>query len=544
MPRTSRRTIASAVAALLVMTTLPLLAAPPSAAQEPTPVTRLIVLFKPGVSDAVQDEVTEAEGRIVQDLSSIRARVIEIPASIERLIRKRLARRGDVLAVEADLPVQAAVAPSEVAYANNPQAKTILESVAVPDAWDLTKGSTETVLAVLDTGVKPMSSDLATGRFVTGYNSLTGRTGSTATNDDQGHGTYVTSVAAAVGNNASGMAGVCWTCRIMPVKVLNSSGSGTTSQVAAGIDWAVSHGADLLSLSLSGGGTTTLKRAVDNAIANGVTVIAAAGNDGKYTAPASQPTSFPAGYPGVIAVGGVTSNAAVTTAKSNYGDWVSIAAPWTNLALNRSYQLAWFSGTSSATPVVSGIASLMLSVKSTLTPAEIRSILMRTATPHALDINNASGLVNARRALDDVLAGTPTSTSTSTSTTTSSTSSTSSSTSSTSTSTSTTSTSTSTTSTSTTTTSTTAPPPPSGTPKTVTGSGYGSTTHTLTVKPGRAVFSSCSTCKVGIYSSGQLVAPLTTGSITIASLPVGTYEFRATGAGSWTRVTYSITYQA
>lgn len=529
MPRTCRRAAASAVAALLLATVLPIVAAPTSSAQTPAPTgdtTRLIVLFKQGVSIAVQDSVSDAEGDIVRDLSFIRARVIEIPTVAERLIRKRLSRRSDVLAVEADLPVHATLAPTEVAYDNNPIAEDILNSVAVPAAWDRTTGSSSTVVAVLDTGVRPMSSDLASGRFVTGYNAQTGRTGSVYTNDDNGHGTYVASVAAAVGNNGSGMAGVCWSCKIMPVKVLNSSGSGTTSEVASGINWAVSRGAKILSLSLSGGGTTTLKAAIDNALSKGATVIAAAGNAGQHTAtPPSN--AYPAGYSNVISVGGVTSHPDPNFATgTNQGDWVTIAAPWTNLALSRSYALSWFSGTSSATPMVSGIVSLLLAVKGTLTPTEIRSIIMRTATDPDLDINDTSGLINARSALDDVLGGSSGTTSSTSSTTSSST------------------TSSSTTSSSTTTTTTTAPPT-GGTTTTVTGSGYGSTSRTLTVKTGSVAFSSCSSCTLGIYDSdGQPVGGTATGSITIASLPAGTYTFQSTAGTWWSRISYTITYQA
>ena len=307
----------------------------------------------------------------------------------------------------------------------------------------------------------------------------------------------------------------------MPIKVLNSSGSGTTSQVAAGINWAVNNGADVLSLSLSGGGTTTLKQAVDSAISRGVPVIAAAGNDGT----SATTRAYPAAYPGVIGVGGVGTNFSTAASGSNRGDWVSIAAPYTNKALNKSNQVVSFSGTSSATPIVSGIVGLLISEAPTpRTPAQLRSLLMTTATPIAMDLNDASGLVDARAALEALgTSGTTTTTSSTTSSTTTSTSST------------TTSSTTSTTAPTTTTTT------PSAGATTVNYSAFtytGNVSRSVAVKAGRVALSSCSTCTVEIWSgSTRLVTGK--GAVSVASVPAGTYSFRvaAVSASSGVRPT-------
>jgi thermitase len=102
--------------------------------------------------------------------------------------------------------------------------------------------------------------------------------------DDRGHGTAAAGVIAARTHNREGQAGICWNCSIMPVKVLDSNGSGTTSAVASGIVWAADHGARVISMSLGGAGTTqALTNAVAYAAGKGVLLLAAAGNSGTTT---------------------------------------------------------------------------------------------------------------------------------------------------------------------------------------------------------------------------------------------------------------------
>ena len=116
--------------------------------------------------------------------------------------------------------------------------------------------------------------------------------------DDNGHGTAVAGVAAAAANDGVGIAGMCWHCDILPVKVLNAAGSGARSNIAAGIVWATKHGADVINLSLAGPthptSSATQSSYADN---HGVVVVAAAGNEG------STHKFYPAAYPGVISVG-------------------------------------------------------------------------------------------------------------------------------------------------------------------------------------------------------------------------------------------------
>jgi subtilisin family serine protease len=246
-----------------------------------------------------------------------------------------------------------------------------LRVVGLPRAWDTSRGSAALVVAVVDTGVDANQPDLR-GALVPGLNLIDH---AALPRDDHGHGTAVAGVVAARANNGQGMAGVCWFCLIMPVKVLDSSGSGDDTRIAAGIVWAADHGARVINLSLGGPGSTPeLEAALAYASHKGATVVAAAGNTGT-TIP-----FYPAADINALSV------AATTTADraypwSNYGSWVDVAAPGCNVAPALTGGYALFCGTSSAAPIVSGLAALVLSAHSGATPTEIRDAIERSGSP-------------------------------------------------------------------------------------------------------------------------------------------------------------------
>lgn len=238
-----------------------------------------------------------------------------------------------------------------------------LRAVGAPAIWRLGNGSTRTVVAVLDTGVDPTQPDLA-GALVPGWNALT----STAdTRDDYGHGTEVAGVIAARAGNRIGAAGYCPGCAIMPVKVLDSGGHGSSDRIAAGIDWATNHGAAVINLSLvltvSDPGVSN---AIANAVAHGVLVVASAGNDG-----GTQPR-YPAADPGVISVAAADPSRNIYS-WSTTGAWVGVAAPGCNETGTTAHTFAEFCGTSSATAAASGLIALALS-RGAL-PGQVRAAL-------------------------------------------------------------------------------------------------------------------------------------------------------------------------
>lgn len=250
-----------------------------------------------------------------------------------------------------------------------------LQTVGITAAWERTFGSDEIVVAVLDTGVSPVSE--LSGRLLAGWNFVEG---TSDTSDDNGHGTMSATVIAASIGNSSGIAGACGACKILPVRVLGSDGSGTHSSVAAGIVYAADQGAHIINLSL-GGPTPSqlLDDAVAYARAAGALVVVSAGNDGVET------LFYPAASPGTLSVAGTTQQDG-RYSWSNFGAWVDVAAPGCNPAQSFDGLFYWYCGTSSAAPVVSGVAALALSYSVTLTALqlddrELFTLLHETAVP-------------------------------------------------------------------------------------------------------------------------------------------------------------------
>jgi thermitase len=288
---------------------------------------------------------------------------------------------GDIAEAAAALlsdPAVAYVEPDHVAgtdgvTVNDPERDDQwgLDRTGVPAAWDVTRGASEVVVAVVDTGVT-VTSELS-GRVLAGYNFVGNNTNTT---DDNGHGTTVATVIAGTPDNGVAGAGICWYCRILPVKALAANGVGSYSSIARSITWAADHGADIINLSLGGSDASRLLTdAVAYANRKGALVVAAAGNDG------SSARHYPAATDGALSVGASTSSDA-RFPWSNYGSsWVDVAAPGCNVAQQRNGKPAWFCGTSSATPFVSGVAALARSLRPEPSAARIRSLLQATARP-------------------------------------------------------------------------------------------------------------------------------------------------------------------
>ncbi|TCO50507.1 subtilisin family serine protease [Kribbella antiqua] len=276
-----------------------------------------------------------------------------------------------------------------------------LNTVRMPQAWDLSKSTGSQTVAVLDTGVDAGHPDLA-GRLVPGYNAITNVAQTPV--DDNGHGTMTLGIIAANTNNTIGIAGVGWSAKAMPVKVLDAEGSGYDDDIAEGIDWAVAHGAKVINMSLGGpGDNAVLHDAVKNAVAKGVVVVVAAGNDG------TDVPQFPASYSEVIAVAAANEGGALTDF-SSYGNWVDVAAPGWNIISTgvrsmtpAGYDPYWYcTGTSCSAPIVTGIAALVKNKWPSWTPAQIAARIKTTARdagPRGADPYYGYGNVDAYAAL-------------------------------------------------------------------------------------------------------------------------------------------------
>ena len=278
-----------------------------------------------------------------------------------------------------------------------------LHTIQAPLAWRFTTGSSGPIVAVLDTGVDLYHPDLA-ANLIDGWNFI----GGTAYPlDDNGHGTHVAGILAAVGNNGIGIAGVSWQARIMPIKILDASGVGEALTARDAIHWAVDNGARVINLSLgSPQPSPYLQEAVQYALSNGAVVVAAVGNVDSGSGISRGAWVYPAAYPGVIGAGATDSSNALASF-SNEGPFVDVVAPGKYvLSTFRNGSYAYFSGTSMATPHVSGLAALIWSSRSSLSRQQVSNIILQTARdlgPTGWDPTYGYGLVDAGQAISAAL---------------------------------------------------------------------------------------------------------------------------------------------
>ncbi|WP_127533027.1 S8 family peptidase [Paenibacillus kobensis] len=277
------------------------------------------------------------------------------------------AKQKNKKAAKAKSAVGQTIIPNDVLYR---EYQWNLPSIETEKGWNVGRGSDSVIVAVLDTGVQGDHPDLK-GKLVRGTNIVTE---GDYPEDDVGHGTHVSGIIAASVNNGEGVAGLSWYNKIMPVKVLDSSGAGSTYSVAQGVIWATDHGAKVINMSLGNYAQADfLHDAVKYAFDHDVVLVAASGNDN------TERPGYPAAYPEVFAVG-ATDQHSKRAAFSNYGDYVDVAAPGDAIASTYpGNQYAALSGTSMASPHVAALAALIRSVNPELKNTEVMDIMRQTA---------------------------------------------------------------------------------------------------------------------------------------------------------------------
>ncbi|MCK5609155.1 peptidase S8 [Candidatus Pacearchaeota archaeon] len=312
--------------------------------------------------------------------------IIEIHSTKKTNITEILSQlndRDDVEYAEPDYIVKTTGLPNDILY----NLQWNLAQLDAPLVWDVEQGDSTVIVAVVDTGVAESLSDFAGTYFASGYNFVSDNSN---TYDDNGHGSHVSGTIAQTTNNNLGCAGLAYGVTIMPMKVLGSTGSGYTSDVAAGVIWAVDHGAKIINLSLSGGGfTQTMFDAVEYAYQEGAAVFAASGND-------DGAVGYPAAYDEYVLAVGATRYDKSRSYYSNFGPELDIVAPGGDVTVDQNNDgygdgilqqtitdgsdgYYFFQGTSMASPHVAALGALIKSHNDTYEPQDIYDVIIDTA---------------------------------------------------------------------------------------------------------------------------------------------------------------------
>jgi hypothetical protein len=248
-----------------------------------------------------------------------------------------------------------------------------LTAIGAPSVWKITRGAGVTV-AVIDSGSGPhpdLDANLDAGRTMFGSIDSVG----VLDIDNAGHGSHVAGIIAAVANNAIGGSGVAPQSRILPIRVLDAQGSGDSKDVSKAVRFAVDSGSKVINLSLGGATeSTSLTAAIQYAVDRNVLVVAAAGNGA-----ADSPPKWPGASDLTIAVTAVDRNNSVTSFDQR-GDYIDLAAPGASILSTASNDYKIQSGTSMAAAFVTGAAALLFAAQPSITAAQVRDILQRTAT--------------------------------------------------------------------------------------------------------------------------------------------------------------------
>ncbi len=241
----------------------------------------------------------------------------------------------------------------------------------MPALWGRTTGSPEIVIATVDSGVDPTVPDLK-GQLVPGWDFIQN---DATPRDTDSHGTQLASVIVGRGNNGIGMAGYCWDCKLMPVRV-SAGGATSQSMIGQGIRWAVDHGARIVVTGLNAPGPPDggLADAVSYARNQGVLVVVSAGNTGLSD------YRYPAAFTGALAVA-ATSDSDGLYFWSTRGPWVQLAAPGCQIVYDPEVGPGTLCGTSFTPGAVAGIAGLLLSLRPGITANQLYDALIKSSKP-------------------------------------------------------------------------------------------------------------------------------------------------------------------
>ncbi|MEW6399952.1 MAG: S8 family peptidase [Bacillota bacterium] len=354
---------------------------------------RYIVVFRPGLPAAEQVALARQHGgQVIHQLGLVNALAVEFPTAVPRA----LAGHPGVARVEVDARA--------FALARKPPAQPAqqvpwgVDRIDADLAWASSRGAGIKV-GIVDTGIDKDHPDLLAsvkGGYLAIQTGAYKNKGPDAWDDDNGHGTHVAGIVAAV-DNTIGVVGVAPEAWLYGVKVLDRTGSGYYSDIIEGIQWCIDNGMQVINMSLGGStDSPALHDAIITAYNREITVVCAAGNEG----PGEDTVCYPARYPEVIAVAATAADDSVPDFSSR-GPEVDIAAPGVSiLSTWKGGGYATASGTSMASPHVAGTAALYLAARGPASPDQVRQHLMATAEPLPYPSTwVGAGLVDAQAAV-------------------------------------------------------------------------------------------------------------------------------------------------
>jgi subtilisin family serine protease len=389
---------------------------------------QVLVKFRPSFSEQMREATIEAyQSKKLKRIQKLSIYQIQIPenVTVEEMLYL-LRQNPDVEYAQPNYLVHISVTPNDTLFKYQYALYNIGQDITQPPgapqgeegadikataAWEETKGHESVIIAVIDTGVDLDHPDIKNKIYSSGRDFVNDDFDATDDDQEYGHGTHVAGIAAAETNNSDGVAGVAWSCKILPVKVLDDTGEGDYFWLAYGIIWAADNGADVINMSLGGGtpdsvSDEALKSALEYAYEKNIVIIAAAGNDGGAVC-------YPAAYDDYCLAVAATDYNDQRPDWSNYGPQVDVAAPgdliFSLFPEDFTPQIylpyAWESGTSQAAPHVAGLAALIKSIKPWLSNEEIMNIIRYSAD----DVNYTSnpgkddyigyGRINMKKAL-------------------------------------------------------------------------------------------------------------------------------------------------
>jgi subtilisin family serine protease len=398
---------------------------------------KILVKYKPGVPEAAKEKQHKKHGSTrIKALKPLNVHHLQLKKGLGVLEAVKLYQADpNVAYAEPDYLVSAAtVTPNDSYYSSSGswgqpfQDMWGLHKIKSGEAWSVTQGSSDVIVAVLDTGLDlnhpDIQANLWTNPSETTYNGIDDDSnsfvddrhgwnfvaGTNTPSDDNGHGTHVSGTIAAATNNGIGVAGISWNAKIMVLKSLNYYGSGSTANSAAGIIYAADNGARVINCSWGWGGTDrsqTVEDAINYAFSKGVVVVAAAGNTGDNDAE----YYYPGAYENVVTVG-ATDRSDTRYSNSSYGKAVEVSAPGvdilslrasgTDMDRNASHVVGAdyyrASGTSTAAPHVSGLAALLFSRYPAWSNKQVMAQIVGT-TDDIGNQNLGTGRINALSAL-------------------------------------------------------------------------------------------------------------------------------------------------